>query len=196
MSSPGCKDRCASATPKKDADANRTQVIGVECDDQFIARVNQRKLRFLGPSVVRRSPEKFGAKIVPQNWSLKKGFFASLRRGRLFASWPIGSLVVFFTDFGHVRPVSAFFGEPASLPDPRPDDATWRACAPKLRRCPASGQPQSRSRGRASRASRSKPVPPCGAIFARPAAQRGYTRDTYIYIYRDFAKPKRPRKGR
>lgn len=119
-----------------------------------------------------------------------KKAFCEPHRGHPFASWRGGWLVVFFTDFANVRPVSAFVGEPASLPDPPPDDATWRACAPEWRLWPGACPPQSRSRGHPRRALGRWPVPAKPRNTRAGGSPTGPRADTYIYIYIDSAKPK------
>jgi hypothetical protein len=187
------KTGAASGTPKKDSAGNRALIIGVKCDEQFSVRMNGDS-PFLGTVSRKARCRELRSQVCDPVRFPAKRLFASLHRGHLFVSRPVWSFVVFFTAFANVRPVSAFFGEPASLPDPPPDDATWRACAPKWRRCSASCPPQSRSRGHPSRALEDGRAG--GRRNTRAAGSPQTPRaGTYIYIYIDFAKPKAASSG-
>jgi hypothetical protein len=155
-------------------------MIGVKCDEQFSS--NESEIPISGDCQSQGSlPGLSGAK--------QEGFLRASPRPpfRILAWRMVGSI---FTDFANVRPVSAFVGEPASLPDPPPDDATWRACAPEWRLWPGACPPQSRSRGHPRRALGRWPVPAKPRNTRAGGSPTGPRADTYIYMYIDSAKPK------
>jgi hypothetical protein len=131
---------------------------------------------------VRLSPEKFGAKIGTQKRFPKKGFCQPPPRPpvRVAACRVVRSIFYRLCQ-------RAACPRASPSPDPPPDDATWRACAPKWRLCPASCPPQSRTRRHPSRGLEGWPYRRAAQYSRSQTAQRGHELIRIsISIYIDF----------